>query len=107
MLISRPTKYALTFLAVMIRAARMQRGMFAAKLAERIGVSRGAVQRLKAAQAGTAIGTAYEAATILRIRLFDVSTDGLTALLMQKQELKALLPKRAYIATQSEADNDF
>lgn len=107
MLISRPTKDALTILAAMIRAARIQRGMSAAKLAERIGVSRGAIQRLEAAEPGTSIGTAFEAAIVLGIPLFDVAADDLATLRKQKQDVNALLPQRAFLASHGDIDNDF
>lgn len=107
MLISRPTKDALKILAAMIRASRIQHGMSAAKLAERVGVSRGAIQRLEAGEAGTAIGTAFEAAIVLGIPLFDVAADDLATLRKQKQDINALLPQRAYLASQSDIDNDF
>lgn len=105
--ISRQAKDALRLLAAMIRTARIQRGMTAAELATRTGVSRGVIQRLEAGEGGTAIGTAFEACAVLGIPLFDAPGDHLRTVLEHRQEVAALLPKRAFQATQSKPDNDF
>lgn len=105
--ISRQTKDAIHLLAAMIRAARMQRGMTAAELATRTGVSRGVIQRLEAGEGGTSLGTALEACVVLGIPLFDTPGERLGAMLEHRQEVAALLPKRAFQASQSKPDNDF
>lgn len=105
--ISAPARDALGLFAAMIRAARMQRGMTAAELGERVGVSRGVIQRIEAGEPGTSIGSVLEAAVILGIPLFDVPTSQLGALHRQKQEVNTLLPKRAFQATFAKPDNDF
>lgn len=104
---SRQAKDAILLLAAMIRAARMQRGMTAAELATRTGVSRGVIQRLEAGEGGTSISTAFEACLVLGIPLFDAPGERLGAMLEQRQEVAALLPKRAFQASQSKPDNDF
>lgn len=105
--VSTQAQEALNLLAAMIRAARIQRGMTAAELSKRVGVSRGVIQRLEAGEAGTSIGTAFEAATVLGVPLFDVPTDQLGRLLDHKREVNALLPRRAFQAAQADPDNDF
>lgn len=105
--VSSQAQDALAVLASMIRAARMRRGMTAAELATRTGVSRGVIQRLEAAEPGTAIGTAFEAAIILGIPLFDTPPDRLGRLLDHHREVAALLPRRAFQAAQRKPDNDF
>ena len=94
-------------IAAMIRAARLQRGMTAAELGARVGVSRGVIQRLEAGEPGTSIGAAFEAAVILGLPLFDVESSQLGTLRSQKQAVNALLPKRAFQASQAKPDNDF
>lgn len=106
-LLSNQAREALQLLAVMIRAARVQRGMSAAELSKRVGVSRGAIQRLEAGEPGTAIGTAFEAAVVLGIPLFDIPASDLGGLLQHKREVNALLPRRAFQAAQADPDNDF
>ena len=91
----------------MIRAARMRRGMTAAELATRANVSRGVIQRIEAGETGTSIGAAFEAAVVLGIPLFDRSPEALGALLKHKQEINALLPQRAFQASQIKPENDF
>lgn len=105
--ISRQAKDAILLLATMIRTARMQRGMTAAELATRTGVSRGVIQRLEAGEGGTSIGTAFEACVVLGIPLFDAPGERLGTMLEHRQEVAALLPKRAFQASQSKPDNDF
>lgn len=105
--VSGQAQDALAVLASMIRAARMRRGMTAAELATRTGVSRGVIQRLEAAEPGTAIGTAFEAAVVLGIPLFDTAPERLGTLLDQHREVAALLPRRAFQASQRKPENDF
>lgn len=105
--VSNHAQEALGVLAAMIRAARIRRGLTAAELAKRTGVSRGVIQRLEAAEPGTAIGTAFEAAVVLGIPLFDTAPDRLGVLRDQHREVAALLPQRAFHASQSKPDNDF
>lgn len=62
----------------------------------RVGVSRGVIQHVEAGEPGTSIGTAFEAAVILGIPLFDVPTSQLRALYRQKQQVNTLLPMCAF-----------
>lgn len=105
--VSTHAQEAISILGEMIRAARMQRGMTAAELATRTNVSRGVIQRIEAGEPGTSIGAAFEAAVVLGIPLFDVPTGTLDTLLKHKQEINALLPQRAFQASQSKPQNDF
>lgn len=105
--VSAHAREALGVFAAMIRVARIQRGMTAAELGERVGVSRGVIQRMEAGEAGTSIGAAFEAAVVLGVPLFDVPTSQLGALHTQKQEVNMLLPRRAFQATHAKPDNDF
>jgi transcriptional regulator with XRE-family HTH domain len=105
--VSSHAQEALGVLASMIRAARMQRGMTSTELATRTGVSRGVIQRLEAAEPGTAIGTAFEAAVVLGIPLFDTAPERLATLLDQHRKMAALLPQRAFQASQRKPENDF
>lgn len=105
--VSAPARDALGIFAAMIRAARIQRGMTAAELGIRVGVSRGVIQRIEAGEPGTSIGAAFEAAVILGIPLFDVPTPQLRKLHKQRLEVNMLLPKRAFLAQFSKPDNEF
>ncbi len=105
--ISNPARQAVYILGQMIRAARMKRKMTAQELATRVNVSRGVIQRIEKGDPGTSIGTAFEAAVVLGIPLFDVATPDLNRLLKHQQEINVLLPRRAYKTSQIEPDNDF
>ncbi len=105
--ISKPARQAVSILGQMIRAARLQRNMTAEELATRTNVSRGVIQRIEAGELGTSIGAAFEAAVVLGIPLFDIPTNALGDRLKHQQEITALLPRRAFLASQSKPDNDF
>lgn len=105
--VSAPARDALGIIAAMIRAARVQRGMTAAELGVRVGVSRGVIQRIEAGEPGTSIGAVFEAAVILGIPLFEVPNSQLRGLYSHKREVNALLPRRAFYASQVKPDNDF
>jgi len=105
--ISRYAREGLGLFGGMIRAARIQRGMTAAELASRAGVSRGVVQRTEAGDPGVAIGSVFEMASILGIPLFDADLGRLGSIAGHQRDINALLPKRAFQASQSKPDNDF
>jgi len=105
--ISKTAHDAVAILGQMIRAARMKRKMTAQELAIRVNVSRGVIQRIEKGHPGTLIGTAFEAAVVLGIPLFDVAAPDLNRLLKHQQEINVLLPKRAYQTSQIEPDYDF
>lgn len=105
--VSANAQEAISILGEMIRAARIRRGMTAAELATRANVSRGVIQRIEAGETGTSIGAAFEAAVLLGIPLFDRPSEGLGTLLTHKKEITALLPQRAYQASQRKPKNDF
>jgi len=86
---------AMALLAQMIRRARLERKMTAAELAERVGVSRGVIQRIEQAEPGCAIGAVFEAAAVLGLRLFDASPADLAQHLATHGQVLTLLPLSA------------
>jgi transcriptional regulator with XRE-family HTH domain len=91
--VSPYSRDALALFARMIRRARIERGLTVQELADRAGVSRGLIQRIERGDPGCAIGTVFEAAAIVGIRLFDADQPALAAQLAASGATLALLPK--------------
>lgn len=90
--ISTQSHQALRLLASSIKVARKRRGWTTAELAERVGVNRQTMAAIEAAKPGVAIGTVFEAATLVGVPLFssdDARRDTYAAL---KDAELALLP---------------
>lgn len=89
------SKEAVELLGSMIRSARIDRGMTIVELAERAGISRGLVQRIELGDMACSIGTAFELAAILGIRLFGSEPEIVARHLGVMREKLTLLPKSA------------
>jgi transcriptional regulator with XRE-family HTH domain len=81
-------------LAWSIRAARLRRRWSSAELAERVGVSRATISKLEQGNPGVAIGTFFEAATLVGVPLFADDTTRQRYAAHKRAEL-ALLPESA------------
>ena len=68
---SRYAREAAELLGLMIRSARIERGITVADVAERAGISRGLVHRIEKGEMGSSIGAAFEVAAIVGLRLFE------------------------------------
>jgi transcriptional regulator with XRE-family HTH domain len=90
-----------------IRAARLEKRMWAAELAERAGVSRGLVARVEQGDLACSIGTVFEIAVIAGVELFDLSSDRRSARLDSTRKILELLPKRARALQPPKVDDDF
>lgn len=67
---SAATREALTLFALRVRAARRERRLRAAEVAERVGVSLTTVRKVERGDPTVALGTAFEVATIVGVALF-------------------------------------
>ncbi|RUO27466.1 helix-turn-helix domain-containing protein [Aliidiomarina sanyensis] len=92
---SRYTEEALTLLARLIRAARLEKKMSAQEVADRAGISRGMLSRIEKADAKCEIGATFEVARIVGVTLFEAEPSRLTKHVKQIEEKLALLPKSA------------
>lgn len=81
--------------------------MTAQDFADRLGVTRGTVQRLEQGDPKVELGIAFEACTVLGIRLFDDDLGGMTLRREELQKRLTLLPKYARPRKQIVIDNDF
>ena len=88
-------RQALRLLGGLIEEGRIRKGWSRETLAERVGVGALTLRRVIRGEPGVAIGTYFEAATLLDIPLF--GQDSVRALdqeLARQRELLALLPAR-------------
>ena len=90
---SRHTRDAVTLLGKLIRLARKERGLSAAELAERTGISRGTLQRIEKGDPKVEIGLMFEAATIVGVNLFDADNGRLCENIARTDDKLALMPK--------------
>ena len=90
-----------------IALARRERGWTAAELAERVGVNVRTLANVEQGRPTVALGVAFEAATLLGIRLFGAEGPELAALARRGKDTLALLPSRVYHSRNPVADNDF
>ena len=102
---SRYAREAVEILGLMIRNARVERGLTVADVAERAGVSRGLVQRIEQGEMGSSIGTAFELAAIVGLRLFEAEPTTLTRHLSTERNKLALLPKSVRTRTKKVKDD--
>ncbi|WP_206679108.1 helix-turn-helix transcriptional regulator [Caulobacter sp. RHG1] len=103
---ARYTLAAATFMGRTIQLARKERRMTAQELADRLGVSRGTVQRLEAGDPKVELGIAFEAFALLGLPLFEEGLPALTARLDEAGKRLVLMPKYAR-AKSSVIDDDF
>ncbi len=103
---SRYSREAVSLLGGLVRAARKERKLTAQELADRAGISRGLVQRIEKGNPKCEIGTVFEVATIVGIKLFNADKTTLTKHIRQTEEKLALLPKSVR-KTKKVVDDDF
>ena len=96
---SRYAREAAELFGLMIRNARVERGITVAEVAERAGISRGLAHRIEKGEMGSSIGAAFEAATIVGLRLFEAEPTTLTRYLSMERDKLALLPQSVRAGT--------
>jgi len=104
--ISTHTTIVLETLGAMIKAARIERHESQADLAERVGVSRYTISLLEKGNPNVAIGTVFEAATIVGIPLMGDDPRQLATLSQSIAKLVQILPSKGF-SKKVELDNDF
>lgn len=102
---SRHTRDAVTLLGKFIRLARKERGLSAAELAERTGISRGTLQRIEKGDPKVEIGIMFEAATIVGVNLFDADNGRLSRNIARADDKLALMPKAIHKPSKSAKDD--
>ena len=102
---SRYTREAAELLGLMVRNARIERGLTVADVAERAGISRGLAQRIEKGEMGSSIGAAFEVAAIVGLRLFEAEPATLTRHLSMERDKLTLLPQSARTGTTKVKDD--
>ena len=103
---SRITKQALSIFGKLIRVGRTERGMTAQELADRAGISRTTLYNIEKGAPGPEIGTVFEIAALVGVRLFDFDDRTLAMHSARLDEKLTLLPKSVRTSKQ-EVDDDF
>lgn len=103
---SRYSCDAVTLLGKLIRGARKERKLTTQELAVRAGISRGLLQRIEKGDLKCGVGTVFEVATIVGVKLFEAEEATLSQHLRQAEERLALLPKSVRKTTKV-VDDDF
>jgi len=106
--LSPATHHALQLLGGLIEEGRLRKGWTREDLSERIGVGMVTARRLVRGDPGVAIGTYFEAATLVGIPLFhqDSARDLERAAVAQHERL-VLLPSRVRDSAEEELNDDF
>jgi len=103
---SHYSRDAAILLGGLIRTARKERKLTVQEVADRAGVSRGLLQRIEKGDLKCEIGTVFEVATIVGVKLFDADESTMTRHIRQTEDKLALLPKSVRKTTRV-ADDDF
>ncbi|WP_072629735.1 helix-turn-helix transcriptional regulator [Planktotalea frisia] len=103
---SRVTKQALSVFGKLIRVGRTERGMTAQDLADRVNISRTTLYNIEKGAPGPEIGTVFEVAALVGVRLFDVDDSALAMHKARLDEKLTLLPKSVRTSKQ-EVNDDF
>ena len=102
---SRYAREAAELFGLMLRNARIERGITVAEVAERGGMSRGLVHRLEHGEMGSSIGATFEVAAIVGLRLFEADPATLTRHLSMARDRLTLLPRSVRTGTMKVKDD--
>lgn len=103
---SRVTKQALSILGKLVKLGRVERGLTAAELAERAGITRKTLRRIEYGEPGPEIGIVFEVAALVGVRLFEFDERTLAMHNARLDEKLTLLPKSVRPSGR-EVDDDF
>lgn len=96
---------AARLLGASVRLGRRERRWTVAELAERVGVSEGAMLKVEHGEPGVRLGIALEAAALVGVPLFDEDRARRTLEAGRLEDRLALLPER--VRRPPEVDDDF
>lgn len=77
----------------LIKLRRTQRKLTAQDLAERVGISRGLLQRIEKGDPKCEIGVVFEVAALMGVKLFDADSNTMGTHVERAEDKLALLPK--------------
>lgn len=91
----------------LVRKARIERKISTIDVAERAGISRGLLRRVEAGDPGCAIGTVFEVAAIVGVKLFDAEPAAISRAIATNRDLLTLLPKSIRLPKGEQVNDDF
>jgi len=97
---------AVKLLGQLIQAARKDRKITLTELAERAGISRGTLHKIEHGSLTCELGTVFEVAALVGVKLFDMNDTTLSSEVEQMQRRLTLLPDRVR-KKQGHVDDDF
>lgn len=97
---------ALNHFAALLRIGRQEKAITVAELADRLSISIPTTRNLLRGAPAVAIGTYFEAATILGVPLFEPERDRFQATRNRVEQIESLLPKRV-IKLPEDFNDDF
>jgi transcriptional regulator with XRE-family HTH domain len=103
---SRYAKAAAILLGQLIRKARIDQKMTAAEVADRAGLSRGLLRRIENGNLGCTLGSVFETASVVGVRLFDADVTTLSGAVASNNAVMTLLPQ-AIRAPRAKPDDNF
>lgn len=90
---SRYTLDASNLLGRLIKLGRAQRKLTAQDLSDRVGISRGLLQRIEKGDPKCEIGAVFEVAALVGVKLFESDSNTLSTHIERAEDKLALLPK--------------
>ncbi len=105
---SPQAREAVRALGLLVADGRRRRGWTAASLADRAGVSRTTLHKVEHGEGSVAVGTVFDLATLVGVRLFGLDDAASSAVLSERLEDRlALLPARVVLVDDGGLDDDF
>lgn len=101
------TTQAAQLLGAQIRIARQERKWTESELAERVGISIKTLRNVERGATSVALGTVFDAATVVGVPLFHEESTRLTRELAAARAQLALLPKRTRKHARRSVDDEF
>ena len=103
---SRYSRDAVQLLGQLIRVARIEGKLTTQELSERAGISRGLLQRIEKGEMTCAIGSVFEVAAIVGVKLFDADRATVNQHIRQADDRLTLMPKSVRDSNNT-VDDDF
>lgn len=100
------TLEAAHLLGKLVRLGRISKKMTAQDLADRAGISRGLLLRIEKGDPKCEMGTVFEVAALVGVKLFDINLEGLSSNIERIEDKLALLPKSIHKHKKA-IDDDF
>lgn len=102
---SKYAQEAAVLMGEQIKLGRKQRQWSEKNLAERAGISRATLQKIENGEMSCAIGSVFELATLVGIKLFESDNTPLAKQIEHTRDKVALLPQRIKVANKAVYDD--